>query len=240
MKSGTRGSQLRKNNDSYYVSLADLLIGLIFIFIILLVASAMSYQKAEKRAQQLQIALDERADIRLSLLKSIQSDMAAKGIDVRVDERNGVLRLPEHALFASGEAVLDSTGEAAVRELGKALDKRLRCYGFEAGRTGCSDDTAPILEAVYIEGHTDNVRIASRRFASNWELSSARAIATYRALLEAAPILKGVRNVQNTATLVGVSAYADQRPIGDNTTLPGRRENRRIDLRFLLAPSVTK
>jgi flagellar motor protein MotB len=231
---------MRQANDSYYVSLADLLIGLIFIFIILLVASAMSYQKAEQRAQKLQIALDERADIRLRLLKSIQSDLAAKGIDVRVDERNGVLRLPEKALFASGEAVLDAAGEAAVRELGRALNKRLRCYGFEKGRSGCPEDTASILEAVYIEGHTDNVRIASRRFASNWELSSARAIATYRALLNAAPVLVGVRNVQNTATLVGVSAYADQRPIGDNATLPGRRENRRIDLRFLLAPSVAK
>ena len=240
MRGRAGGNRTRQTNDSYYVSLADLLIGLIFIFIILLVASAMSYQKAEQRAEKLQIALDERADIRQRLLKSIQSDMAAKGIDVRVDERNGVLRLPEHALFASGEAVLDSTGEAAVSELGKALDKRLRCYGVETGRTGCPEDTAPILEAVYIEGHTDNVRIASRRFASNWELSSARAIATYRALLEAAPVLRSVRNVPDTATLVGVSAYADQRPIGNNATISGRRENRRIDLRFLLAPSVTR
>ena len=240
MRGRASGSRARQPNDSYYVSLADLLIGLIFIFIILLVASAMSYQKAEQRAQKLQIALDERADIRLRLLKTIQSDMASKGIDVRVDERNGVLRLPEHALFASGEAVLDSTGEAAVKELGKALNKRLRCYGFEDGRRDCPEDTAPILEAVYIEGHTDNVRMASQKFASNWELSSARAIATYRALLDAAPILMSVRNVQNTATLVGVSAYADQRPIGDNATLSGRRENRRIDLRFLLAPSLTK
>ncbi len=237
MRGGSRRNRPREANESYYVSLADLLIGLIFIFIILLVASSLSYQKAERHAQKLQIALDERADIRLRLLKAIQSDMAAKGIDVRVDERNGVLRLPEHALFGSGAAILDQSGERAVAELGRSLNRRLRCYGFEAGRRGCPEATSPILEAVYIEGHTDNVRMASRQFASNWELSSARAIITYRALLASAPALRDVRNVQNTATLVGVSAYADQRPIGDNNSFTGRRENRRIDLRFLLAPS---
>lgn len=227
----------RQGSDSYYVSMADLLIGLIFIFIILLVASAMSYQKAEEKAQRLQIELDERADLRLRLLEDLKADMAKHRIEVSVDGRNGVLRLPEHALFASGEAELGDTGRTAVRELATALADRLRCYGHEGGRNQCPEGTAPILEAVYVEGHSDNVRIASRRFASNWELSSARAITTYRALLDAAPELATIRNVQGTATMMGVSAYADQRPVVDNSTDARRRENRRIDLRFLLAPT---
>ena len=227
----------RQPNDSYYVSMADLLIGLIFIFIILLVASALSYKNAEGRAERLQLELDERADLRLRLLEDLKADMAQQKIQVFVDGRNGVLRLPEHALFASGEAELGELGRTAVRELATALAARLRCYSHEGGRVQCPNGTAPILEAVYVEGHTDNVRIASRRFASNWELSSERAITTYRALLEAAPQLAGIRNVQGTAAMIGVSAYADQRPVRDNSTDERRRENRRIDLRFLLAPT---
>jgi chemotaxis protein MotB len=237
VKEGRIARRREKVNDSYYVSLADLLIGLIFIFIILLVASALSYQAAEQRAERLQIELDERADLRLKLLEDLKADMAREKIEVHIDRENGVLRLPEHALFASGEATLGDEGKRAVRELGKAMTARLRCYGSERGRTNCPEGTAPIFEAVYVEGHTDNRNIKSQRFPSNWELSSARAITTYRALLDGAPALREIRNVQNTATLLGVSAYADQRAVGDNSTEAGRRDNRRIDLRFLLAPT---
>ena len=105
--SALRGShgrrRSRSGNDSYYVSLVDLLIGLIFIFILLLVASALS-------AKRLQFELDERPQLRLRLLKNLQDDMAKHGVHVIVDGGNGILRLPEDALFASGAADIDVAG----------------------------------------------------------------------------------------------------------------------------------
>ena len=57
-------------------------------------------------------------------------------------------------------------------------------------------------------------------------------------MLQAAPSLEHVQNASGTATLFGASAYADQRPVkpNNNLTIEGRAQNRRIDLRFLLAP----
>ena len=36
--------------------------------------------------------------------------------------------------------------------------------------------------------------------------------------------------------IFSVSGYADTRPIAENTSEAGRRENRRIDIRFSMAP----
>ena len=44
-----------------------------------------------------------------------------------------------------------------------------------------------------------------------------------------------MRNRKNEA-LFSCSGYADTRPIDTNETIEGRSENRRIDLRFAMAP----
>ena len=88
-----------------------------------------------------------------------------------------------------------------------------------------------------IEGHTDDLAINTREFRSNWELSSARAIATYNFMIGASKSLTEVLNASGNATLLGASAYADTRRIAKsaNPTAKDRQQNRRVDFRFLLA-----
>jgi flagellar motor protein MotB len=93
------------------------------------------------------------------------------------------------------------------------------------------------LEAVYVEGHTDDVPIASGRsdgVRDNWDLSAARAKNTYFTLLLSAPALAYLTNDRDE-TLLGVSGYGEFRPVAPNGTASGREANRRIDLRFLMA-----
>jgi chemotaxis protein MotB len=75
-----------------------------------------------------------------------------------------------------------------------------------------------------VEGHTDNVPIHTVQFASNWELSSARASSIGRLLLKYPNI-----RPEN----LSVAGYAEFHPAASNDTSEGRARNRRVDLVLL-------
>lgn len=73
---------------------------------------------------------------------------------------------------------------------------------------------------ILIEGHTDNLRISSNQYPSNWELSAARA-ATFLRLLS----IEGIDEHRMAAI-----GYGQYQPLVRNDTPQGRRQNRRIVL----------
>jgi chemotaxis protein MotB len=80
---------------------------------------------------------------------------------------------------------------------------------------------------IHVIGHTDNVPIrpsAHSRFASNWDLSTARALAAVHFLTEQAGV---------DPHRVGAVGYGEYRPIADNSTAEGRAKNRRIAITIL-------
>ena len=80
-----------------------------------------------------------------------------------------------------------------------------------------------------VEGHTDNVPIHTLQFATNWELSTARAAAITRLLL--------TRHAAEP-TRIAAAGYAEYQPTASNATAAGRAENRRVDI-VLLAEKAT-
>lgn len=74
---------------------------------------------------------------------------------------------------------------------------------------------------VAIEGHTDNRRIQTPLFPSNWELSTARATTLTRYLLE---------NKKFDPKRVTSSGYGEFHPVATNDTVEGRSRNRRVDV----------
>jgi chemotaxis protein MotB len=102
---------------------------------------------------------------------------------------------------------------------------------FETGQSQLLEGAAQLLESiapiilqydypVSVEGHTDNVPIASALYPSNWELSSARASVVIRKLVEL-----GVPYAKLKAI-----GFADTQPIDTNETIEGRRKNRRVNI----------
>jgi chemotaxis protein MotB len=77
--------------------------------------------------------------------------------------------------------------------------------------------------AIKVEGHTDNLPIASGQYPSNWELSSARASSVVRLF-----VANGV-----AATRLTAIGYADNRPVAPNDVPEGRSRNRRVTLMIL-------
>lgn len=125
---------------------------------------------------------------------------------LRVEIRNGrmVVVLDEAILFDSARAALKEEAHGALTEL----------TGVLGGLQGRS---------FQVTGHTDNMPIHNRRFDSNWELSSARAVTVARFMIE-----QGL-----TADRVSAAGYAETQPINDNSTPELRAQNRRIEIALM-------
>jgi len=261
------------------------MVGMLFFFIILLMAFALNYRHAENQAAETEAKLTRERDavsvqkdrlarerdvlarqrdelrqqrdkiaaerdeisavsehlmrdnrLRSDMLATVLASLRERDVDVVLDPENGILRLPESLLFDTGEAVLQPRGVRALRELAAVLALTLPCYSRAPAtqQVDCPIRPKPLLEAVLVEGHTDDRPISTSTFADNWALASARAINTYKALLAYEPSLSALLNERGEA-LLGVSNYEAQRPVSLGPAPEDRRLNRRIDLRFLIA-----
>lgn len=247
-------STVAEEGENYFVSMTDMMVGVLFVFIIMLMTFALDFRSttdvqegALEVAKQVAVKLDAlQADVhseivrmekasqdRRKMLVDIRGQLASEGLDVQVDEANGVLRLTEDAVrFATGRADLvdrnkDNVGRIA-RVLERVLPKYVACRG--GGVTACRATDTAAIETVFIEGHTDT----TGHDADNWQLSTARAVATYRELIAVAPSLRTLLN-QKREEIVSVSGYAATRPIDVRATREALDRNRRIDLRFVMA-----
>ncbi len=143
-------------------------------------------------------------------IERVRAYLSERGLNDAVDvldsPRGVVIRAKDRVLFATAEAELKPEGLAVLDTV------TVLSFGFD-GRLA-------------VEGHSDDRPMQSTRFPSNWELSSARAGAVLRYLLE-----QGV-----DPALVYVAGYAHTRPIADNATNEGRALNRRVEFVFEPTP----
>lgn len=143
-----------------------------------------------------------------SLEDEMRSELESK--DVAISKLQGQLTVTilDQVLFDSGEALLKPDGQAVMKKIAAILTEHTNIK-------------------IMVIGHTDNVPIrsgAKSRFASNWELSTARALAAVHFLTEQAGV---------DPHRVGAVGYGEYRPIADNSTPEGRARNRRIEIIIL-------
>ncbi|MER9428783.1 OmpA family protein [Mesorhizobium sp. M0408] len=237
-------------DENYFVSMTDMMVGILFIFIILLMVFALNFrQQTEKSEDQIkkletaaeaaqsvnaklrEIQKDVRSEIdsisaadrvRTELLEEIQAKLKDQGLIVTIDPVSGVVRLGDNAInFPRRVAALDDVASQRVAILARVLADVLPKY------TGTAGDLPAHLETVFIEGHTDSTGVDR----DNWTLSTERAVNTFRGLSEAEPSLRTLLNSADTEVL-SVAGYASTRPIRDFSDDDGRQ--RRIDLRFVM------
>lgn len=134
-------------------------------------------------------------------------------MSAELDERGVVIRIKGHILFRSGAAELREEGPKALGPVVKLAES--------------------MAHQLSIQGHTDDRPIHTSQYPSNWELSTARAVATMRHLVS-----EGLNPER-----MNVAGYADMRPLAPNTTAEGRAQNRRVEFVFLRSgdrKSITK
>lgn len=209
------------SDDAFTVSISDLMAGLIGVFILALSYFMLNLGEVTKQ-------YTGNTEKRTALLQDIQKEMEEKGVKVIIDEKQGVLRIPENVLFSQGEAVVKPEGQVAIKSLSQSLYTILT-----------QDKYAQAIETVFIEGHTDNVPIETAEFHSNWELSTQRAINTWNLMRADQGALDSLHNA-NGQPIFSCSGYADTRPVTDDAydenSEEGRQANRRIDIRFAMMP----
>ena len=128
--------------------------------------------------------------------------------DIKLEEIEGKLKVTfvDKILFDSGSVNIKPEGKKVLLKLTDS---------FRADKD----------QNIVVEGHTDDVQIGSAllgRFPTNWELSAARAVTRF---------LHEEGNIEpERLTASGFSFY---RPVADNETEEGRRQNRRIEIILL-------
>ena len=158
-------------------------------------AAARRAELAAREEQSFQ-ALKKKID---ALVKDAHLD---DKVSTTISQRGLKVRLvTDDLLFASGSATLESQALGTLADIGGVI---------------ADEHDHP----VQVEGHTDDRRIASSQFPSNWQLSGARAGAVVQRLTAA-----GVN--AGRLTLAG---YGEEHPIAPNTTTSGRAANRRVEI----------
>jgi len=180
-----------------------------------LAAAQAENQKAQEQIATLQARvadLEQEKAAASQMAKSLEDEMRAdlESKDVTISKLQGKLtvNILDRILFNSGDAVMQPAGESVMRKIAAILGQH------------------PELK-IHVIGHTDNIPIrpeARSRFASNWELSAARAMAAVHFLTEQAGV---------DPRRVGAVGYGEFRPIADNATVDGRAKNRRIAITIL-------
>jgi flagellar motor protein MotB len=196
-----------------------------------------------KKASIANQAMQGGTRVRSEILAKVQRALSAQGIQIEIDTKNGLLRLPETLLFDSGRADFRRGGDQALKIVARNLALFLSCYSQVSSEIASSDACEKItdgterhaIDSVLIEGHTDSQPISNSIFRDNWDLSVARAKNTYLELIKNEKTLEKLENDRGQP-LVSFSAYAGRRPISANDSEIERRKNRRIDIRLIMAP----
>lgn len=102
---------------------------------------------------------------------------------------------------------------------------------FESGKADLTPEMIEVIDKllptlkklsndyeIVVEGHTDNVPINTPQFASNWELSTARATSVVKYLIS-----KGIN-----PKMISAIGYGEYRPVAPNDTPQNRQKNRRV------------
>jgi len=234
------------NHERWLVSYADFITLLFAFFVVLFASSQADKKKQIQVATAMQTAFTPLGSFESHsktppLAEGSAAPAAAKPAAIalpmppngstRLEETEGRIHRLLHSQTASGGI---PPGSVTTRMTPEGLVISLNEIGFFAsGSAEVREASMPMLSAlaaslpnapVRIEGHTDNVPIHTEQYATNWELSTARASTIARLLIERSSI---------SPANLSAAGYAEFHPVASNATEQGRSQNRRVDIILL-------
>jgi len=164
-------------------------------------------QAHDATATQAMTAQQRNADLQ-ALNASLAADVAEGKLQIAELAGLVTIRLQEKVLFPTGSATLHKAGKEELKRL-------VAAFRGVQGRL------------FRVEGHTDDLPIRTARFPSNWELSTARALAVVHFVMS-----QGVEG-----KYLAAAGYGKFHPIVPNDSPAHRAQNRRIDISVAPMPS---
>jgi chemotaxis protein MotB len=140
-------------------------------------------------------------ELNAKLKNALGKEIEQNEVSMRMTPEGFVISLHELGFFDSGEAKLLPGAADKIKQIAAILNQ----YGLD----------------MRVEGHSDNVPIHNAVFNSNWDLSTARAMAVAGMLLNESGV---------DPRRISIAGYAQYHPSASNDTPEGRRANRRVDI----------
>lgn len=141
------------------------------------------------------------AELQRKLTKALGKEIERQEVELRMTPEGFVISLHELGFFDSGQANLLPGATDKIKRIAAVLMQ----YGLD----------------MRVEGHSDNVPIHNATFNSNWDLSTARAMAVAMMLIDEAGF---------DPQRMSIAGYAQYHPVASNDTPEGRQANRRVDI----------
>jgi chemotaxis protein MotB len=183
------------------VTYGDMMSYLMIFFMLIYLGNATKNMKVQMAMESMKEQVTGQGKVVQELFSKYGIQKIAK-LDVEENRIRILFQAP--VLFDLGKATLKTQSLPELGQLVKALKE--------------------LPNPIQIEGHTDNSPLGKHgAFASNWELSAARAFSVLR-FFEA--------NGMPSSRLSAIG-YGEFRPIAPNTTAEGRGLNRRIEINIV-------
>lgn len=195
----------RTSRDRWLVAYADMLT-LMFAVFVSLYAARVDFLPAPQAAPASTGVLSGDDVLWNQIQEVIARTGSLSALEMRRETRGFVISMPEAGSFPAGRSELSPDAQRLMRDIAGVL------------RTSTG--------AVRVEGHTDDVPIHNTSFASNWELSTARATEVVEFL---------VRQGGLPAVRLSAAGFGEFQPRTPNTSDTARAKNRRVDLIILNA-----
>lgn len=212
------------NRERWLVTYADLITLLLVFFIVMYaLSSRISGEKFDQLATSLASAMKKTSTPKPSDRSAYSKDLSHEqrnfkatadavieslvktdpksDVKIDIDQRGLVVSLIDTSFFDPGSAKLKPSSFKAIMAVAQPFSK--------------------LKNEIRVEGHTDSSPIHTALFPTNWELSTSRATAVVRFLIDHSHI---------SATRISAAGYADNKPVASNGTAEGRKRNRRVDI----------
>lgn len=156
--------------------------------------------------------LSELEKAKLELEDALKKEIGDYKAKLEMTERGLVITFLSEVFFDSGKDIIRNDGKGSLQRVAEVLNQNVPNSN------------------VAIEGHTDNQPIKYSRWKSNWELSSARALAVLHYLIEECKVVP---------TRLSANGYGEFRPVAENDTKEDMQKNRRVEI-VILPSKISK
>ncbi|MGI6395298.1 MAG: OmpA family protein [bacterium] len=166
-----------------------------------------SLKEELEQARKMKEAAEKRTAEFQQLMLKLKTMIDSGKLSVTIRKGRMIVSLSNDVLFPLGKTTMTDEGKAAIAELCETL-KTLEDRSF------------------LVVGHSDSAPIKTKRFPSNWELSSQRAIEVVHLMIE-----NGVK-----PEMLSAAGQADFDPIAEGDTPEDNAKNRRVEI--VLLPKI--
>lgn len=236
------------NHDRWMISYADFVTLLFAFFVVMYAISSVNEEKYKTFSSSLNTAFALRPDVAPVGVVATQQDAVLKAL---VDKRTARLGEQQRKIQEQMKSLADGLSEVMapmIKQRTVSINQTRRGVVIDISasvlfRTGDANLQPGMLDvlrqvaavlvkeelSIEVEGHSDDIPIATAQFPSNWELSSARASSVVRALID-----NGVPGKR-----LSVVGLASNQPLVPNDSAENRARNRRV-LITILSPNVRR